>query len=354
MAKAIYLCSLSEHVGKSLLAIGIMLNLQEQGKKVAYFKPIGIPKGAFSDKADRDVGFIQNTVFKTDLPYNIISPVSIPDCYYVDLIDSSRKEDYLLAIKQAYEELANNYDYVIIEGAPSIKKYIRVGLDDVTIAKSLNINELVYIQTESSDKCIDSLFFTKKYFEFREVKIKGVIFNKIDHEYEARIEELKENHIERYNIPIIAIVEKSLELLSPRVSELQWAIGGELLNEMAIEGLDQIVETYLIAAMNVQAALKYLRSVKKAAVITGGDRTDVALAALNEDVSVLILTGFIQPDAAVINEANKKKIPILLSPSDTYTTMRNMERVKPSIQEQEINLVKDLVKKQFNWEILLK
>ena len=354
MVKAIYLCSLHEHVGKSLLAIGIMLNLQEQGKKVAYFKPVGIPRGAFSDKADRDVGFIQNTVFKTDLPYDIISPVSIPDCYYVDLIDSSKKEGHLISIKQAYEELSKKYDYIIIEGAPSIKKYIRVGLDDVTIAKSLDIHELVYIQIESSDKCIDNLFFTKKYFEFRNAKIKGVIFNKIDHEYKARIEELRENHIERYNISIIALIPKILELLSPRVSELQWAIGGELLNELAIEGLDQVVETYIIAAMNVQAALKYLRSVKKAAVITGGDRSDVALAALNENVSVLILTGFIKPDAAVINEANKKKIPIILSPSDTYTTIRNMERVKPSIQEQEINLVKELVNTHFNWDILLK
>lgn len=354
MTKAIYLCSLREHVGKSLMAIGIMLNLQEQGEKVAYFKPVGIPKGAFSDKADRDVGFIQNTVFKTELPYDIISPVSIPDCYYVDLIDSSKKEDYLKTIKNAYEKLTKNYDYIIIEGAPSIKKYIRVGLDDVTIAKTLGINELVYLQTESSDKCIDNLFFTKKYFEFRDVRIKGVIFNKIDHEYKARIEELQENHIKRYNIPIIALIPKSLELLSPRVSELQWAIGGELLNEDAIEGLDTIVETYIIAAMNVQAALKYMRSAKKAAVVTGGDRSDVAIAALNEDVSTLILTGFIKPDAAVIIEANKKKIPIILSPSDTYTTMRNMERVKPSIQEQEINLVKELVKNHFNWEILIK
>ncbi|MBY9003158.1 MAG: AAA family ATPase [Candidatus Lokiarchaeota archaeon] len=354
MVKAVYLCSIQERVGKTLLSIGIMLNLQEQGKKVAYFKPIGTPKSAFSSKADPDVGFIQNTIFKTDLPYDIISPVSIPDCYYIDLIDPSKKEDYLISIKQAFEKLSNEYDYIIIEGAQTIRKYIRVGLDDVTIAKSLGLNELVYIQTESSDKCIDNLFFTKNYFEFREVKFKGVIFNKIDNEYLARIEELREKHIERYGIPIIALVKKSLELISPRVSELQWAIGGELLNEAAIEGLDQVVETYIIAAMNEQAALKYLRSVKKAAVITGGDRTDIALVALNEDVSTLILTGFIQPDAAVINAANKKKIPIILSPSDTYTTMRNMERVIPSIQTNEINVVKDLVKKHFNFDILFK
>jgi len=354
MVKSIYLCSLSEHVGKSLLSIGILLKLQEEGKKVAYFKPIGIPRGAFSDKADRDVGFIQSTVFKTTLPYDIISPVSIPDCYYVDLIDASKKEDYLTTIREAYNELSKNYDYIIIEGAPSIKKYIRVGLDDVTIAQALNINELVFIQTESSDKCIDNLFFAKKYFEFRKIKIKGVIFNKIDYEYKARVEELEENHIKRYQIPIIGLIGKSLELLSPRVSEIQLAIGGELINEPAKISLNNMVETYIIAAMNVQAALKYLRAVKKAVVITGGDRTDVSLAALNENVTALVLTGYIHPDVAVISAANEKKVPIILSPSDTYTTIRNMERVKPGIQEEEIKLVLNLVKEHLDWDLLLK
>ncbi|MFX0010814.1 MAG: DRTGG domain-containing protein [Candidatus Hermodarchaeota archaeon] len=353
MAKGIYLCSLIEHVGKTLLSIGIMKQLQEEGKKVAYFKPIGVPRGAFSNKADRDVGFIQNTVFKTDLPYDIISPVYIPDCYYVDLIDSSKKEQNLQIIKNAYAKLEQNYDYIIIEGAQSIKKYIRVGLDDVTIAQSLGINEVVYVQTKSSDKCIDDLFFTKKYFEFRDMKIKGVIFNKIDHDYKARIEELNENHIKRYNISIIGLIEKIIELLSPRVSEIMEAIGGELVNEAAVDGLNSVVETYLIGAMHVQAALKYFRTTKNAIVITGGDRTDIILASLSENVLGLVLTGFIQPDVKVIYEANERGIPIILSPSDTYTTIRNMERIKPGIQEEEIKIVHKLVKENINWEALL-
>jgi len=49
MFKPIYLCSLREHVGKSLLSIGIILKLQEEGKKVAYFKPIGVPMGSSTD-----------------------------------------------------------------------------------------------------------------------------------------------------------------------------------------------------------------------------------------------------------------------------------------------------------------
>jgi len=354
MVKPIYLCSLRERVGKSLISMGIMQKLQNDGKNVAYFKPIGISKSAFSQKADPDVGFILNTVFATTKPYDIVSPVSIPDCYYVDLIDAIKKDEYLIKIKSSYEDISKEMDYIIIEGSPSIRKFIRVGLDDLSIALALGIRDVIYIEKESSDKCIDNLFFTKKYFDYRGVNFKGVIFNNIDYDYIARIKELEANHIKRYNIPVAGIIEKSLELFSPRVSEVMEAIGGELINDAASSGLNNRVETYIIGAMSAQTALKYLRQIKRGAVITGWDRTDLALAALNEDVSCLILTGFIQPDIKLITAANERNIPLILSPSDTYTTMRNMMRIRPGVQKDEINLVQKIVEHGINWDILLK
>lgn len=354
MVKAFYLSSLGERAGKSFLSLGFIQKLQKEGKSFAYFKPIGVPKAAFSDKADPDVSFILNTVYKTPHPYELISPVSIPDAYYIDLIDSNKREEYLQLIKKAYDELTKDVEYIIVEGNPSIRKFVRVGIDDVSIAQMLGIKDLIFVSTDSSDRCIDNFFFTKNYFEFRKMNILGIIFNKIDYEYIARINELAEDHISRYNIPILGIIERSVELFSPRVSELKEQIGGELINEPASSGLNNIVETYLIGAMNAQAALKYFRQVKRAAVITGGDRADLAVAALDQDVSCLILTGFMQPDIRVITAANEKKIPIILSPSDTYTTMRNLERLKPGIQKDELDKVLHIVEKEIDWDLLLK
>ena len=354
MVKAFYLCSLLERAGKSFLSIGFIQKLQKEGKKFAYFKPIGCPKGAFSLKSDKDIDFILRTVYKNKDPYDLVCPISVPDAYYIDLIDASKKVEYLEKIKSTYEKITEGVDYVIIEGAPSVRKFVRVGIDDVSIAKSLGIKDMIYISPESSDKCIDNIFFTKNYFEFREVNLAAIIFNKIDFEYIPRIKELQKGHIDKYNIPVLGIIERSIQLFSPRVMEVMEAIGGELINKTATTGLSNTVETIIIGAMNAQAALKYLRQVRKAAVITGGDRADLALAALNEDVSVLILTGFIQPNAKVVRVANEKNIPIILSPSDTYTTMRNVERLKPGIQEDEIQAVLDLMESQIDWEFLLK
>ncbi|MBY9015741.1 MAG: phosphotransacetylase family protein [Candidatus Lokiarchaeota archaeon] len=354
MVKVFYLCSLQERAGKSFLSIGFIQKLQKEGKRFAYFKPIGCPRGAYSSKADKDIEFILQTVYKDRNPYDLVCPISIPDSYYVDLIDSSRKIEYIETIKSAYDKIVKDVDYMIVEGAPSIRKFVRVGIDDVSIAKALGINDLIYICPESSDNCIDNIFFTKNYFESRNVRMSGIIFNKIDLEYIARIRELQKDHIAKYNLPVLGIIERSIQLFSPRVNEVMEAIGGEFINEIASAGLNNTVETIIIGAMSAQAALKYLRQVKKAAIITGGDRADLALAALNEDVSVLILTGFIQPDAKVITVANDKNIPIILSPSDTYTTMRNLERLKPGIQKDEIEIVLKLIESQIDWDFLLK
>lgn len=354
MVKAFYLSSLSGRAGKSFLSIGFIQKLKKEGKKFAYFKPIGVPIAAFTNKADPDVGFILNTVYKTKHPYDQISPVSVPDAYYVDLVDSSKKEEYLQKIKTAYDNISKDVDYVVIEGNPNIRKFVRVGIDDVSIAQALGIKDLIYVSIESSDRCIDDFFFTKNYFEFRSMGMLGILFNKIEFEYIPRIKELSEDHITKYKIPVVGIIEKSVELFSPRVNELMEQIGGELINDQAAAGLGNLVETYLIGAMNADGALKYLRQVKKAAFITGGDRTDLAMVALDQDVSTLILTGFIQPDMGVITAANKKGIPIILSPSDTYTTMRNLERLKPGIQEDEIAKVLELIEKEIDWDLLLK
>ncbi|MFW9988072.1 MAG: DRTGG domain-containing protein [Candidatus Odinarchaeota archaeon] len=353
MVKIFYFSSLHENAGKSFLSIGFIQKLKKEGKKFVYFKPIGIPKSAFTNKADPDVGFILNTIYKTDYPYDFISPVSIPDAYYIDLVDTTKKEEFMEKIKKAYEKISKDVEYIIIEGNPSIRKFIRVGLDDVSVAQALGINELIYVSTESSDRCIDNLFFTKNYYDFRKIKIKGILFNKINFDYIARIKELTEEHINKYNIPVIGIIEKSLELFSPRVEEIKEQIGGELINEQSSSGLNNLVESILIGAMNAQSAFKYLRQVKRVAFITGGDRTDLALAALAQNVSALILTGFIQPDIGVITAANEKGIPIILSPSDTYTTMRNIERLKPGIQKDEMEKVLQLIEREIDWDLLL-
>jgi len=352
MVKSIYLTSYNEGVGKTLIAIGLIQKYKKEGYNVQYFKPVGEPIGAFSNKSDRDVSFIFMNLIETKYEMDIVCPVSINLSYYVDYIDMNQRKECLEKIKNAYNAIAKDADVIIIEGTPNFAYFCRVGLDDITIAKELGISDIYFVDSTSSDKFIDLLLFSKKYFDFREINMNGIILNQINFDFVPRIKELNEKHIKKYDIPIIGIMEKEPLIAEPTVDEILEGIGAELINNPPPSALRNRVKSILIGAMSLEHALKYFRQSQEAAVITGGDRTDLQMGALESHISVLILTGYIQPDTAVKTKANEMGIPILLSPSDTYTTMYNIERIRPGLQPEEKEIALNMVEKSLNWDLL--
>jgi len=81
----------------------------------------------------------------------------------------------------------------------------------------------------------------------------------------------------------------------------------------------------LVGAMSVESALTYFRRKPNKAVITGGDRADIQLAALETSTRCLILTGHIYPSPAVINRAEELCVPVLLTRLDTLGSIEIIE-----------------------------
>lgn len=67
----------------------------------------------------------------------------------------------------------------------------------------------------------------------------------------------------------------------------------------------------------------------------------------------LILTGNIYPDVRVLSRAEELKVPVLLVPWDTYTTVTHLShitgRIKPG-EKRKINLAKKLVEDKVEWK----
>ena len=291
-------------------------------------------------------------IIESEHDMDTVCPVSIALNYYIDNIDIEQRAEHTEKIKKAYEKIKQDCDIVIIEGAPNFSYFVRVGLDDVTIAKELGIDGIYFVLDISSDNFVDTLLFTKKYLDFREMKINGLIMNQIDFDYVERVKELQKKHIEKYDIPLIGIIQKDPSLSEPTVLEIMEGIGAELINNPPDESMNKHVKSILIGAMDVPSAMKYVRQSVSAACITGGDRSELILATLESNVSVIILTSYIQPDVAVKTKANEMGIPVLLSPSDTYTTLHNIERIKPGIQPEEKQIALEIIEKYINWDLL--
>jgi BioD-like phosphotransacetylase family protein len=78
--------------------------------------------------------------------------------------------------------------------------------------------------------------------------------------------------------------------------------------------------------MNIEQALKHFRQIVNKAVIVGGDRPDIQLAALETSTRVLILTDHTRPNPMIETRAIERGVAIILSPYDTLTTVEKVEQ----------------------------
>lgn len=108
--------------------------------------------------------------------------------------------------------------------------------------------------------------------------------------------------------------------------------------------------------MTPESALTYLRRSVNKAVITGGDRSDILLAALQTNTSVLVLTGNLHPHVRVLARAKDQGVPVLLVPNDTYSTLSMMNEAVGRIhhgEKKKIKLAKKTVEDNVKWKAIL-
>jgi hypothetical protein len=129
--------------------------------------------------------------------------------------------------------------------------------------------------------------------------------------------------INKRGIPVFGILPYEPVLSSVTVTEIVEALDGTVLS--AEEHLDVAVESFMVGAMGQEKALRFFRRRARKAVITGGDRADVQLAALETNTRCIILTGNMPPSSLVVARAEELGVPMVLVDSDTLTAVERME-----------------------------
>jgi BioD-like phosphotransacetylase family protein len=126
-----------------------------------------------------------------------------------------------------------------------------------------------------------------------------------------------------YELPFYGILARDTVLRSISVDELAEELNGGVL--CGQEGLDEMVESFMVGAMGSAAALRHFQRKANKAVITGGDRGDIQLAALETSTRCLILTGNLRPSVRVLGKAAEQGVPIILVKEDTLTVTGRVE-----------------------------
>ncbi|MHA1731818.1 MAG: phosphotransacetylase family protein [Promethearchaeota archaeon] len=329
MVKGLYISATDNHVGKTMLAIGLLLKLREAGKTAGYFKPFA--RATSRDNIDEDAVVVKE-ILGTSAPEP--SPFTVHLNMYFETIEALGAENVLTKIKEAYQKVAAGCDAVVVEGNRLVHQFYSFGLSDFDLAGKLDC-EMVLINRPRSDANIDDLLVLCEIARNKGSKIVGVVFTDVSIDMVDRAKVLFTKKLNDAGVDVLGVVPKLPELEAPTVQEVFEAMGGEVLVRGPPERMEALVENFLIGAMNFASALTYLRRGVNKAVITGGDRADLLLAALDTSVSCLVLTGNLRPAPQIIASAREKGVPVILVPTDTFHTATRLKKIIPKIQVSE-------------------
>ncbi|WP_436903052.1 DRTGG domain-containing protein [Halovenus halobia] len=309
--------------GKTAITVALGQLAQQRGQTVGYMKPKGTNLESVVGKTRDEDPMLARELLDLDAGMHQLEPVVYSPTFVQEAIRGRADPAQLRTdIAENFSDLSEGTDLMLLEGSTAHWTGGSVELTDADIAEALDAAVIVISDyTEASD--VDELLDAKRAFGDR---LAGVLFNDVSPD---RADELVDDampFLDGRGVHSYGAVAHDEQLGSVTVGELTDGIGAELLTPAV--STDGRVERLLVGAMSSSGALTQLRRARNAAVVTGGDRSDIQTAAIEAGgVNCVILTGGHRPSRAVLGRATSEGVPILLVQSDTRTTLDRTERV---------------------------
>lgn len=327
--KTLFLGSAVERSGKTMITLGLALN---HPGKVGYYKPFKERLLSEGDRILDQDAHLMRRVLHLDHTEEELSP------FYYDIT----KPIKMKSVVNGFEKVRCDCDAMLVEGTRDITTGYLNDLSGMAIAAALKAEVVLISTAQTSD--IERIAMLNQLLKGYKTKLRGVVLNQVEGDVMARL-------LERKKIRVLGSIPTMEQLKRFTVGEVRDELNAEVI--VAEDKLDLEVERVLVGAMNPESALSVMRRYPKKAIITGGDRSDIQMAALSTDTSCLVLTGGLYPAGMVVSRAFEKGVPILVTMHDTLEATERMEhltaRIDPNDAER-IALVKRMVRSHVDVE----
>jgi BioD-like phosphotransacetylase family protein len=320
--KSIYITSLERYSGKTAICLALGKRLKADGLKVGYLKPLSLQPWRVAGKvADEDASFVKEILGLDVDPWELSPVVITPEFLFKHLSDGD--ENALMErVKTAVQSTGQDKDVLLLEGGASLREGYAVNLPTPEVARELSSNVLVTVKYRSDIRVLDDTLSAKTRLGDL---LSGVVINRVPREATDYLNNLAIPYLEKQGIPILGALPEERGLAALTVTELIEVLDAEVLTRNC--DLEAMVETLTVGAMTADVALHRFREYTNKAVITGGDRTDIQLAALETSTTCLILTGNLQPSQLIIKQAEDFGVSVLLVRDNTMETVEAIEKV---------------------------
>lgn len=322
------IASMRKSAGKTAFIIGLSRVL---GKRFGYVKPFG----------DRLV-YLKKRLWDYDaaLVTHIFGLHENPEDMSIGFDHAKLRYMYdEMATKEKIREMISRVegprDMFFVEGGMSMSYGASVYLDSLSLTRHID-GGMVMVMGGDEATIMDDLVHLKRNIRTSGIDLKGIIINKV-----TDLDDFQEVYlpdIESLGINVLGMIPKQPELTRFSINYLARTMFAKVIAGEG--GLNRTIENIFVGAMSVNSALRNpLFSKEKKLIITSGDRSDMILAAMDNNTECIILSNNILPASSIISKASDNDIPLLLVPQDTYNIAMQINGMEPLITKEDTSKI---------------
>jgi len=347
--RTLFIGSTVGNSGKTMITIGLAPALQENGYKVGYFKPLGKQPTMVGGKVvDSDAQFLKEALHLAE-PLEHICPVVVTQDLFFRALHGDAG-DVRSRIQKAFDVVSAGKDVLLMGGAGTLADGGFLGVPTLSLVKDYKAPVLL-VDPYHNEVCIDYILMAR---EILGDTLMGVVLNRVTSQSLPEVEQIVVPFLASKGIEVLGVIPLDRLLDAVTVRQLVEILQGKVICGEA--ALDEFVERFSVGAMDTGAALGYFQRLPNKAVITGGNRADIQLAALETSTRCLVLTGDQMPNQIIIARAREAGIPIVVVSYDTLTTVEKLEAVLGRIRIREapkVRRAQELLRERLNYRRII-
>ena len=319
--KSLYITGAERYSGKTATCLALGVRFQLDGFRIGYLKPLSLQPWRVGNRiTDEDAAFVKQIFNLPQEPWEL-SPVVITPEFLHERLVNPKPEDLMVKVIEAFHKASQDTDILLLEGGGSLREGYVVGLPTVGVVEELGSQALVIAKYREEVRMLDDVLSTQTRLG---EAFCGILINRVPEDAMDFVKKIAVPFLEKKQVKVFGVIPEARGLAALTVGELIMLLDAEVLTKY--QRAEALVENLTVGAMTAEAALSRFRRSSNKAVITGGDRTDIQLAALETSTTCLILTGNLRPSPLVIKQAEEFGIAVLLVRTNTMETIEQIEK----------------------------
>jgi BioD-like phosphotransacetylase family protein len=316
--QTIIVASTRRYSGKTGVCVALISALEERGLRVGYLKPYGgMPREAGGRVTDRDAAFV-NHQLSAPMPEQLVCPVVRTRGFVEDLL-AGRPTPGITEVLSAWEAASTDRDVLVVEAPSDLEQGATAGVAVPSLVEALG-GRVLLVECNDPHDPPDRIVAAAASLA---AALAGVVHNRVTDADRDVVVGRFVPFLAARGIRSFGTLPQDPLLSAVTVREIVDVLGGTVL--CAGDKLDTTVESFMVGAMGQEKALRFFRRRAHKAVVTGGDRADVQMAALETSTAALVLTGNMAPSPAVVARADELGVCTIVVDTDTLTAVEQLD-----------------------------